>query len=120
MVRLQTERVSDMVIVQCSGRIVQSDSAFALRNEVMAQEDAKFILLDFTGVSAIEGGGLGMLIFLQRWAIDRDIELEVVNGSREVSQRLETAYAQCRKWTQATAGRSTLRAQPADCQTAWC
>lgn len=95
MVSLHTERISDLAIVECNGRIVHSDSAFALRDEVYSLEDAKFIALDFSGVSAIEGGGLGMLIFLQRWAFDRDIHLEVINAPKKLWERLAMAYAQC-------------------------
>jgi hypothetical protein len=40
-------------------------------------------------MTTIEGGGLGMLVFLQRWARDHDIRLKLFNPSRSVRQRLD-------------------------------
>lgn len=91
MLNLHTERIEDVAIVECNGRLVQSDSAFALRNAVTSQEDAHVILLDLSGVSSVEGGGLGMLIFLERWAYDRDIRFKLFNPTKSVRERLELA-----------------------------
>lgn len=91
MLTLHTENLDDVAIIECNGRIVHSDSAFALRDAVMLQSDAHTILLDLSGVSAIEGGGLGMLMFLQRWAYDHDIRLKLFNPIWPVWQRLQLA-----------------------------
>jgi len=48
----------------------QSDAAFKLRDAVTSQSEARTVVLELTEVHALEGGGLGMLIFLQRWARD--------------------------------------------------
>ena len=93
MLSLHTERLQDVAVVECNGRIVQSDSAFALRDAVMSQEDARTILLDLSGVSAVEGGGLGMLMFLERWAYDHDIRFKLFNPTRAVRERLDLANA---------------------------
>jgi hypothetical protein len=45
-------------------------------------------VLELTEVRALEGGGLGMLIFLQRWACDHDIRLKLFNPSNSVRKRL--------------------------------
>ena len=42
-------------------------------------------------MEALEGGGLGMLVFLRQWTRDRGIQLKLVNPSRFVRQRLERA-----------------------------
>lgn len=57
----------------------------------MSQEDANIILLDLSGVSAIEGGGLGMLMFLERWAYDHDIRFKLFNPKKAVRERLDLA-----------------------------
>ena len=46
-------------------------------------------MLDLSEVPAMEGGGLGMLMFLQRWAHDRDIRLKLYNPPQSVRERLE-------------------------------
>jgi|SRR5580698_5870777 anti-anti-sigma factor len=91
MLDIHTEKIEDVAVIECSGRIVQSDSAFALRDAVMSQVDARVILLDLSGVSAIEGGGLGMLMFLERWAYDHDIRFKLFNPTRSVRDRLQVA-----------------------------
>jgi anti-anti-sigma regulatory factor len=91
MLSIHSERIDDVAVIECTGRIVQSKSAFALRDAVTLQDDARVILLDLSGVSAIEGGGLGMLLFLQRWAYDHDIQFKLFNPNRSVWERLQMA-----------------------------
>ena len=70
MFKIHIDEVGDTVIIECAGRLVRSDAAFALRNAVITQSEARIIVVDLTGVTAIEGGGLGMLVFLQGWSRD--------------------------------------------------
>lgn len=85
------ENIGEMAIIECEGRIVQSDDAFELRNAVNLQSDARIIVLDLSEVSAIAGGGLGMLVFLQRWAHDHDIRIKLFNPRRSVRESLDRA-----------------------------
>ena len=91
MLDIHAEKIEDVAVVECRGRIVQSNSAFALRDVVMLQDDVRIILLDLSGVSSIEGGGLGMLMFLQRWAYDHDIRFKLFNPTHAVWDRLQLA-----------------------------
>ena len=89
MISVNVEKLGDLRIVECDGRIVRSEAAFALRDSVTAQRDARVIVLDFSEVNALEGGGLGMLMFLQRWAQDHHIHLKLFNPRHSVRARLE-------------------------------
>ena len=91
MLTIHTDRVGDIAIIECSGRLVQSNSAFALRDAVMIHDDARVILLDLSSVTSVEGGGLGMLMFLERWAYDHDISFKLFNPTRSVKERLDLA-----------------------------
>jgi anti-anti-sigma regulatory factor len=91
MLKLSVENMGDLAVVQCEGRIVQSAAAFKLREAVTLQEDAKVVVLDLSEVIAVEGGGLGMLMVLQRWAHDHSIRFKLFNPSRSVRARLERA-----------------------------
>ena len=86
---VHSERIGDMVVVECDGRIVRTDAADQLRSAVTSQEGAEIVVLDFSEVSTVEGAGLGMLMFLQRWADDRRIQLKIFNPSYSVSYRLQ-------------------------------
>jgi anti-anti-sigma regulatory factor len=81
---VNVERVGELSVVECDGRIVRSDTAFALRDSVTSQADARVIVLDLSEANALEGGGLGMLIFLQRWAQDHQIQLKLFNPRSSV------------------------------------
>src|SRR5437762_3920691 len=83
------DKVGDMAVLQCEGRIVRSEAAFELREVVTSQRDARVVFIDLSEVNALEGGGLGMLIFLQRWAQDHNIQLKLFNPRSSVRARLE-------------------------------
>jgi anti-anti-sigma regulatory factor len=91
MLSIHMENIGEMAVIECEGRIVRSEAAFELRKAVNLQSDARIIVLDLSEVTAIEGGGLGMLVFLQRWAHDHDIRLKLFNPRRSVRDRLEQA-----------------------------
>jgi anti-anti-sigma regulatory factor len=85
------ENIGDMAVIECEGRIVQSEDALKLRQAVNLQADARTIVLNLSEVSAIAGGGLGMLVFLQRWGQDHDIQLKLFNPRQSVRHMLEHA-----------------------------
>lgn len=89
MLKLNVDNIGDLAIVECEGRIVQGESAFKLRDVVTSQSDARTVVIELSEVRAIEGGGLGMLVFLQRWARDHDIRLKLFNPSKSVRERLK-------------------------------
>jgi anti-anti-sigma regulatory factor len=88
MLKVNIDNIGDLAIVECEGRIVQSEAAFKLRDAVTSQNEARTVVLELTEIRALEGGGLGMLIFLQRWACDHDIRLKLFNPSNSVRKRL--------------------------------
>jgi len=88
MLSTHIENIGDLAVVECEGRIVRSEAAYKLRDAVISQRNARTILLDLSEVSVIEGGGLGMLSFLQRWAYDHDIRLKLFNPTKSVRDRL--------------------------------
>ncbi len=91
MLSIHIENIGEMAVIECEGRIVRSEAAFELRKAVNLQSDARIIVLDLSEVTAIEGGGLGMLVFLQRWAHQHHIRLKLFNPRQSVRDRLEHA-----------------------------
>jgi anti-anti-sigma regulatory factor len=88
MLSVHTENIGEMAIIECEGRLVRSEAAFKLRKAVQVQRRARIIVLDLSEVSAIEGGGLGMLVSLQRWAQYHDIRLKLFNPRQSVRDGL--------------------------------
>ena len=93
MLNVNVDHIGDLAILECDGRIVQSDAAFKLREVITSQIDARTVVLDLSQVDAIEGGGLGMLVFLQRWAQDHDIRFKLFNPRRSVRERLKKVHS---------------------------
>lgn len=88
MLDLHIEKIGDLAVVECEGRVVRSEAAFKLREAVTSLRNARIIVLDLSEVRAIEGGGLGMLLFLKRWAYDHDTQFKLFNPTRPVRERL--------------------------------
>jgi anti-anti-sigma regulatory factor len=91
MLNLQVERIGELAVIKCQGRIVRSQAAYKLRETVRSLEEARTIVLDLSQVSAVEGGGLGMIVFLEQWAHDHDLQLKLFNPTGSVRVRLDNA-----------------------------
>src|ERR1017187_3277002 len=91
MLNVTVENIGELAVVECEGRIVQSDSAYKLREAVTSLTDARIVVLELSEVSALGGGGLGMLVFLQRWARENNIRFMLFNPSESVQSALKRA-----------------------------
>ena len=89
MLELSIDTIGRLGSGECRGRIVRSEAAFKLRRAVMSLRNSGIIVLDLSEVTAFEGGGLGMLVFLERWAHDQGIDFRVFNPRKVVRARLE-------------------------------
>lgn len=89
MLSVHTDRVGDVAIVECEGTILRADDALCLRDAVTQREAARVIVIDLSCLRFTQAQGLGMLVFLQRWAHDHDIELKLFNPSALVRNGLE-------------------------------
>jgi len=89
---IHRDKIGNMAVIECEGNLI-GNAAFNLRDAVTSQMDVRIVVIDLSEVYALEGGGLGILIFLQRWAHDHDIRLKLFNPSRSVREKLEIASA---------------------------
>ena len=91
MLNVTVENIGELAVVECDGRIVRSESAYRLREAVTSQTDSRIVVLELSKVSAIGGGGVGMLVFLQRWAREHNIQFLLFNPSKSIQSRLKRA-----------------------------
>ena len=89
MLNVTVENIGELAVVECEGRIVQSEAAFKLRKVVTSQTDARILVLELSEVHAIAGGGLGMLVFLRRWARVHNVRFLLFNPSKSVRSGLK-------------------------------
>lgn len=90
MLTVDVDRSEDIVVLQCRGRIVRGEATNLLRDAVTAPRNARIIVLDLSDVDAVDGSGLGMLVFLHHWTRNNTVQLKLVNPSplvREIMER---------------------------------
>lgn len=92
---IQKEQSGDVAILQCHGRLVRGDAIGELRASVSSFPEARIVVLDLSGVQAIDGGGLGMLVLLHRSLLDRGATLKLVNPNPFVREVLERTRLVC-------------------------
>ena len=82
---LETRNHGEVVVVHCHGRIVYRDEAAALSGVVGEMlHDGSKVVLELSGVSSIDGAGIGELALLETWAQERRAELKFAGANESV------------------------------------
>jgi anti-anti-sigma factor len=92
---IKSEQSGDVAVLQCAGRIVRGEALHFLKAAVTSLNQPRVVVLDLTEVEIIDGGGLGMLVFLHRWTRDNSIQLKLVNPSSFVREMLGRTRLTC-------------------------
>lgn len=85
---LETRNRGDVIVVHCQGRIVYRDEAAALSRlvgEILQHTDK--IVLELSGVSSLDGAGIGELALLLALAQEKNAELKCA-GANDLVQEL--------------------------------
>lgn len=87
---LETRNRGGVMIVHCHGRIVYRDEAAALSRLVgEVLQHARKLILDLSGVSAMDSAGIGELALLQSWAQGNNAGLKCAGPNPFVRNLLE-------------------------------
>jgi anti-sigma B factor antagonist len=89
MLKTDIERKGSTTVVRCVGRIVVGEALSKLRDAVLCELDKQTIALDLAAAEAIDGSGIGLLVFLQAWARGAGIELKLMNPAQHVLELLK-------------------------------
>lgn len=89
MLNVTIQHSEDMAVLRCVGRIVAGDEASILRKAVLSEVNSRTVVLDLTRVDAIDGGGMGVLVFLQGWARATEVDLKLMNPTSRVRELFE-------------------------------
>jgi anti-anti-sigma factor len=92
---VRSKQAGDVVILQCAGRIVRGEAIHFLKDAVTSLNQPRMVVLDLTDVEMMDGGGLGMLVFLHRWTRDNGIQLKLVDPSTFVREMLDRTRLSC-------------------------
>jgi anti-sigma B factor antagonist len=87
---LETRSRGDVMIVHCQGRIVYRDEAAALSRLVgEILKNGSKLVLELSGVSAMDSAGIGELALLQTWAQERNAEFKCAGANSVVRTLLD-------------------------------
>lgn len=90
MLKMSTRDLSGIAVIDCAGRIVFGEETAALRDEVKRSlEQERHVVLNLTGVSYVDSGGLGTLVALHSAAKASGSTLKLANPTRRVKDLLQ-------------------------------
>jgi len=75
----QIECLQDVAVVNCSGRMVRGAALDQFRRRIEQLERVRVLVLDVSEVDHLDAGGLGTLLLVRRWAIQKDTRMKLVN-----------------------------------------
>ncbi len=85
MLSVDIQQLADVTVMRCKGRLYAEDSG-ALREAVLGRLLGREAVLDLAGITAIDAGGLGLLLSLQKSADVWGTRLRVTNLPPRVEQ----------------------------------
>jgi len=88
--KVSTRKVGEVVVVDCSGRIVFGEEAAALRDHVkLLASKERAIVLNLGEVNYIDSGGLGTMVGLYTSVHNAGGELKLANLTQRVGDLLQ-------------------------------
>jgi anti-anti-sigma factor len=75
----EIERLQDVAVVRCSGRMVRGAALDAFRRGIEQLDRLRVLVLDLSDIQQIDAGGLGTLLLVRRWAVQNSARLKLVN-----------------------------------------
>jgi anti-anti-sigma factor len=88
----QVERLQDVAVVRCSGRLVRGAALDAFRRRIEQLDRLRVLVLDLSDVDHVDAGGLGTLLLVRRWATQNSAKLKLVNPPAFFCRLLETTH----------------------------
>ena len=88
MLKVHAKKFGSVVVLCLRGRVVRGELA-PLHSAVNFYSGATAVVLDLTGVSTIDAGGLGVMLELREQARAKTIDFKLMNVSKSVGWALE-------------------------------
>lgn len=95
MFNVTVQKLGDVSVVHCKGRIVAGDACSILRTALLNQNHIRTLVLDLARVERIDAGGVGVLLAVRAWTRTESIRFKLMNVPKNVDQILELTSLQC-------------------------
>jgi len=89
MLRVIIQYLGEMAVIRCVGRIVAGPEADTLREAALSQRQRRAVVLDLAGIDTVDGGGIGLLLFLHGWTRAVGIDLQLLNPAPHIRELLQ-------------------------------
>jgi len=87
---METQHRGDAIVLHCKGRIVFRDEAAALSHTVgELLQRTQHLVVELSGVEAIDSAGLGELVLLHMWAEGNRYSVKLASPSKRVRHLLQ-------------------------------
>ena len=90
MLKITVQKLGDIRVLRCHGRIVAGDAGSRLRDAVLSQ--TRMLVIDLAQVDGIDAGGLGVLLGLRELAHSRAITFKLMNATKRIEEILEITH----------------------------
>jgi anti-anti-sigma factor len=94
MLKMTVQKLGDISVLRCHGRIVAGDAGSILRNAVLSQRHTRVLVIDLARVERIDAGGLGVLLGLRELARSRAIMFKLMNATKRIEAILALTHLQ--------------------------
>ncbi|MGA9528768.1 MAG: STAS domain-containing protein [Terriglobales bacterium] len=88
----QVERIEDVAVVRCSGRMVRGAELDQFRRRIEQLDRLRVLVLDLSEVQLIDAGGLGTLLLVRRAAAQNSARLKLVDPPVFFRRLLEATH----------------------------
>jgi len=90
--KFQVECLQDVAVVNCSGRMVRGAALDEFRRRIEQLERVRVLVLDLSEVEQLDAGGLGTLLLVRRWAVQKGAKVKLVNPPVFFLRMLEATH----------------------------
>src|SRR6266705_2881491 len=79
MLNVSEQNFGQIAVLRCSGRLVLGKEISLLQKAIISQSSKRIVVLDLAGIDAIDGSGVGLLVFLHAWTRANHMEMKLMN-----------------------------------------
>jgi anti-anti-sigma factor len=90
--KFQVECSQDVAVVNCSGRMVRGSALDEFRRRIEQLERVRVLVLDVSEVAQLDAGGLGTLLLVRRWAMQKSGKMKLVSPPVFFRRMLEVTH----------------------------
>ena len=94
MLKITVQKLGDISVLRCNGRIVAGDAGSILRKAVLSQRHTRMLVIDLARVERIDAGGLGVLLGLREATRSSATMFKLMNATKGVEKILELTRLQ--------------------------